>query len=133
LIYIGIGSLRASGHDANIRVINQIAKETLSKRTAFFRGFLTNVLNAKAAFFTISIFTVLVSPQTPLYVQLIYGAFIQLSTIAWFSIVAIFLTNPAIQGRFLSMKPWIERACGAILIALGIRLCVSDIAQIAVE
>ncbi|HXW53942.1 MAG TPA: LysE family transporter, partial [Myxococcota bacterium] len=129
LVYIGIASLRAKkqlSKDANM--INQLAEDNISQAKAFGRGFLTNTLNAKAAFFTISFFTVLVSPTTPIYMQLIYGAFIQLSTVTWFSIVAIFLTNSRVQSRFLGIKHWIERICGALLITLGIKLAITDIA-----
>ncbi len=134
LIYFGIASLRTkkqSSHAASI--INKLTEENLLPRAAFGRGFLTNVLNAKAAFFTISFFTVLVSPSTPIYVQVVYGAFIQLSTAAWFSIVAIFLTNPMIQGRFLGIKHWIERTCGAILIGLGVKLAVTEVGMDVLE
>lgn len=134
LVYLGVMCLRAKkAAHTDALIIQSIASENLSVLSAVGRGFLTNALNVKAAFFTISFFTVLVSPTTPLYVQLMYGAFIQFSTLIWFGIVAFFLTNPLIQGRFLGMKHWIERVCGAVLIALGVKLTVSDLALAVTE
>jgi len=130
LIYIGIQSLRARKEAPELLLAesrNAQVLEDPSAMKAFSQGFLTNVLNAKAAFFTISFFTVLVSPETPFVIQLGYGIFIQLSTLGWFLLVASFLTHQQIQGKFLGMKHWIERTAGSVLIVLGIKLALSDI------
>lgn len=127
LLYLGIGSLRAKRETPNTAgMVAQLSASELTSIQALRRGFFTNALNAKAAFFTISFFTVLVSPTTPFLVQLFYGAFIQLSTFLWFALVATFLTSPSIQGRFLGMKHWIERVCGAVLVALGLKLAATS-------
>jgi RhtB (resistance to homoserine/threonine) family protein len=124
LIYIGFTTLRAKRLINNSAfVIKDITRiENLSYLQAFVRGFLTNALNAKAAFFTLSFFTVLVSPTTPFYMQALYGAFVSCSTFIWFSLVSTFLTNPHVQKQLLGIKHWIERVCGAVLIFLGIKL-----------
>ncbi len=131
LVYIGIQSLRAKPQEAAQIIADNADQHSLVGEPtawgAFGKGFLTNALNAKAAFFTLSFFTVLVSPTTPFYVQLVYGAFIQVSTLAWFSLVATFLTHGTIQGQFLGAKHWIERTCGALLVVLGIKLAVTDL------
>lgn len=130
LVYIGISSLRAKKLEdiSGLRIIDNATLDNLPVYKSFLRGFFTNALNAKAAFFTLSFFTVLVSPVTPMHVQLIYAAFIQATTFIWFSIVATFLTNQKIQARLLGIKHWIERICGTILIFLGIKLSLSDLA-----
>ena len=45
----------------------------------------------------------------------------------WFSILAIFLTNPAIKAKFTAIAHWVERTCGGLLIALGVKLAVSKV------
>lgn len=127
LLYLGIGSLRAKKEmPTTAGMVAHLTTDDLTPLQALKRGFFTNALNAKAAFFTISFFTVLVSPTTPLLVQVFYGAFIQISTFVWFAMVATFLTNHSIQGRFLGIKHWIERVCGALLVALGVKLAATS-------
>lgn len=130
LVYIGFQAVRAQKSTTLTLSENHHAPvhtSDLNNFQAFRLGFLTNALNAKAAFFTISFFTVLVSPQTPMFVQIMYGAFIQISTLLWFGMVAFFLTHEKVQGPFIGVKRWIERTCGAFLIFLGIKLSLSDI------
>jgi len=130
LVYIGYSSLKAEkfAGAATQAPLSTEKESDLSPWQAFRSGVLTNALNAKAAFFTVSFFSVLVSPSTPLVIQILYGFFIQISTLIWFSLVAIFLTNPILQSRLLGIKHWIERSCGAILIALGFKLAFGQIA-----
>ena len=52
-------------------------------------GFLANALNPKTTVFIVSLFMQVVDPQTPLGVQLAYGAFISLAHAVWFSLVAV--------------------------------------------
>lgn len=125
LVYLGIQSLRSKQTNDNSDVYMKKAATDLTPLRAFKRGFFTNALNAKAAFFTISFFTVLISPTTPFVIQSLYGFFIMLSTFIWFALVSIFLTHQSIQGPFLGVKHWIERACGAFLLGLGVKLGLS--------
>ena len=123
LIYLGIKAIKVNKESiTNINIISNNKTKNLSTIKAIGRGFFTNALNVKAGFFTLSFFTVLVSPSTPIIVQIGYGVFIIISTLLWFILVAIFLTHHHIQSRFLSMKHWLERICGVILIGLGIKL-----------
>lgn len=123
LVYIGISALRSKKMSLiNDPIAAEMLTSSLPRMRAFGRGFLTNALNVKAAFFTLSLFTVLVSPKTPVSMQLVYAAFVQISTFLWFSLVALFLTSPRIQKHFYGIKHWIERVSGVILVILGIRL-----------
>lgn len=125
LIYLGISSIKASPNTGKLFTNQAKGNYDLSALSAFKRGFLTNALNAKAAFFTISFFTVLVSPKTPIIVQSFYGLFILVSTFTWFTLVIIFLTHKSIQGPFLGAKHWIEKTCGVFLVILGAKLGLS--------
>ena len=129
LFYIGIHALRAKPQltGPNLPDCPQPSRlSDLAPWHAFRRGLLTNALNAKAAFFTISFFTVLVSPTTPLAIQAGYAAFIFISTFVWFALVSLVLTHSRVQARFLNVKHWIERCCGGLLVTLGIKLALSD-------
>lgn len=56
-------------------------------------GFLTNALNPKTCLFVVSLFMQVIDPHTALPAQLGYGAFIALAHVAWFGLVACFLST----------------------------------------
>ena len=70
-----------------------ICQPALSSLGALRTGFLTNVLNPKTTIFIVSLFMQVVQPQTPLAVQIGYGAFIALAHALWFGAVALFFST----------------------------------------
>lgn len=91
-----------------------------NKKTQWlWQGFLTNVLNPKAALFFIAVFTSLVSPTTPVGLKVFYGFWLCLTTALWFSFVSLFFSQPRIRHYFLSFGHWFERIMGALLIAVA--------------
>ena len=88
-------------------------------------GFITNVLNPKASLFFLAIFTQVVEPATPIMWQIAYGASFAVMTFIWFSAVATVLTQGRIRNLFLKATKWIDRVCGSVLIALGIKVATS--------
>ena len=95
------------------------AARPVSGLSALRTGFLTNALNPKTTVFIVSLFMQVVSPATPLAVQLAYGAFISLAHVAWFSVVAAGLSAQAVRQRLLAARHWIDRVFGGVLIGLG--------------
>lgn len=77
LIWLGIKMLRAkpTSEQADMGVAS------VSDWVALRTGFLTNALNPKATVFIVSLFMQVVSPQTPLAVQIGYGIFISVAHI----------------------------------------------------
>ena len=124
LIYIGVMALRSKGFDGAISV-DQGDKQKMTDWQALSSGFITNVFNPKATMFFLAMFTQIVDPHVPLGVQLVYGATCFSMTFLWFSIVATILTVETVRSRFLRAAQWIDRICGAALIALGLRLAVT--------
>lgn len=74
LIYLGWKMLRSPPGD-----LAATAARPVSGLGALRTGFLTNALNRKTTVFFVSLFMQVVDPQTPLGVQLAYGAFISLA------------------------------------------------------
>lgn len=95
-----------------------------ARRGAFVTGLLVNVLNPKAVLFFIALFSVGVSPATPLGVQVGYGIWMVMATMAWFSLVSVFFTQPAVRTRFLRAGHWFDRVMGLVFLALAVRLLV---------
>lgn len=94
----------------------------MTDRRAFALGFLTNALNPKAMLFFLSLFSTLVSPETPLAVQGFYGLSMGALLVCWFALVTMFFTGRAVRDGLVRFGRWFNRVTGALLICLGIRL-----------
>jgi RhtB (resistance to homoserine/threonine) family protein len=92
---------------------------------AFYDGFLATLSNPKAFIFVFALFSVVVSVETPLYHKLVYGGWIGVLSLCWFTIVAIFFTDNRFVSKFQDYRHWLERATGLILIAFSISLFLS--------
>ena len=96
-------------------------------RGAFRAGLFTNLLNPKATLFFISLFALVVRPETPRWVQAGYGLWMALATGAWFSLVALFFTRDAVRRRFLRHGHWIDRALGVLFLAFAASLATASL------
>ena len=123
LIYIGIKTYRSK---SLIDINAPKSKESLSNFSAFKIGFITNALNPKTTIFFLSIFTQVVKPDTPLLLQLSYGAIISLAHLLWFSAVAIFLSHPPLLKMFNNYKGMIEKLVGCVLIGFGLKVAAAS-------
>lgn len=121
LIYIGFRSLRAQPMKS-IQVRDDERLKDFTDRKLFTMGFITNALNPKATIFFLSLFSVVINPETPIFVQTLYGLWMVCATIIWFSLVSIFFSKDSVRAHFQRLGHWFERAMGALLISLGLRL-----------
>jgi RhtB (resistance to homoserine/threonine) family protein len=126
LIYIGIRALRAKPVDP-LQAQQSLEAVAVTARGAFVRGFVTNGLNPKATLFFLSLFTLVISPQTPLLVQAGYGAYLAVATAAWFCAVAMLFSHARVRNGFIRMGHWFDRLMGAVLVALGIKVAFSEL------
>ncbi len=86
------------------------------------RGFFCNVFNPKAPVYFVAIFTLVLSPDIPLWQLAIYGVWMMVLQMAWFSTVVMLLSIPAIHRRFQRFEHWIDRVLGTAMIILGLNL-----------
>ena len=122
LIFLGIKMLRAQPATGE----EMASQPALSSLGALRTGFLTNVLNPKTTIFIVSLFMQVVQPQTPLAVQLGYGAFIVLAHALWFSAVALFFSGASVRSRLLAVRHWIDRIFGGLLVGFGMLLALTQ-------
>ncbi|TNB47523.1 LysE family translocator [Martelella lutilitoris] len=121
LIYLGIQSLRSGKADVSPAAqAGATARQGAGK--AFSLGFLANALNPKPVLFFLSIFSTVVSHETPAGVKFGYGLVMATCLIAWFVGVSLFLTTPRMRSGFEKASVWINRASGAVFIAFGLKL-----------
>ncbi|WP_404395006.1 LysE family transporter [Stutzerimonas chloritidismutans] len=126
LLYLGWRALRA--RPMSLDTADEV--DTTSDRSpwqAFVVGFVTNGLNPKATLFFLSLFTVVISADTPLLVQAGYGVYLAGATALWFLLVAWLFSRGRVRAGFARMSHWFDRLTGAVLIGLGVRLAVSEI------
>ncbi|PYE88957.1 LysE family transporter [Phyllobacterium leguminum] len=123
LIYLGVKALREKEtHTPEIAAeIGQDVKQ-ISAWRCFLMGFVTNALNPKAVLFFLSLFSSLVSHETPIAVQGIYGLLMAVSLIAWFVGVSTFFTLASVRERFMAWGRWFNWVTGMVFIGLGVRL-----------
>jgi threonine efflux protein len=126
LIFLGVKGLLSKPHQ-----MQEMEIEPAQGNGSAFRqvstGFFCNALNPKAPVYFLSLFTVVLSPDMPLPTLAVYGAWIMLLQMFWFTTLAFFFTNPAIRDRLLNAGHWIDRAFGLAMVALGLRVLNSNI------
>lgn len=128
LIFIGWKALRAQPETQNLNgeAVQGATHRPLSFTSAIWMGFLTNALNAKAALFFLGLFTQVIRPETPLSWQIVYGIQMSLMTMAWFSFVTMIFSQAWFKDHLQQYRHWLDRAFGAILVALGIKVALSS-------
>jgi len=126
LFYLGVQSIRASLIQPVIE--GETGREPApSAVRAFGLGFLTNGLNPKATLFFLALFTVVIDPDTPATIQIMYGLYLAVATFLWFALLSLILGIPSVKHFILRMGVWLERAMGAILILISLQLALSGV------
>lgn len=123
LAYIGVQALRSkpSSGDSDDE---QVALLCGSYRQAFTKGFLVNALNPKATLFFLSLFTLVISAATPVWVQGAYGVYMALATWLWFSFLSVVLSRQPVRDFFKRQGYWFDRAIGLVLVLLALTVVI---------
>jgi RhtB (resistance to homoserine/threonine) family protein len=124
LVYIGLRALLAKEYDEETTAEPDEA-EGMGVIRALRSSFLVSALNPKVTLFYLVLFTQVVEPGTPLLARAVYGLTAVALSFGWYALVALFVSHGAIRDRFRAIAHWVERATGAMLIALGVRLAFS--------
>ncbi|MFQ3277809.1 MAG: threonine/homoserine/homoserine lactone efflux protein [Colwellia sp.] len=111
---------------------NQMTKDgstinTPSAKKAFLNGFLINALNVKATLFFVSLFSVVIAPETLLSIKIAYGVYLVAATGAWFCFLSFILTQERVRFVLQRKGYILDRVMGIILLLLAIQLALSDL------
>jgi len=126
-----VGSSAHTSQDALTSQTTSLVKDTTIEKSpsngeptfaTLRRGFLCNVFNPKAPVYFVAIFTLVLSPDIPLWQLAIYGVWMMVLQMAWFSTVVMLLSIPAVHRRFQRFEHWIDRVLGTAMIVLGLDL-----------
>lgn len=118
LIYLGYKSLTSKYENVTCKLNNSNRTSLNIIKT----GVLCNVLNPKAPLYFVSLFTIVLSPNLPIYQLMIYGIWIMFIQFFWFGMVALTLSSNKIQKRFLAFNRYINYILGGAMIALGVKV-----------
>ncbi len=119
LIFLGLQSLRPTSNTPEETPANQ-------SRMWWVQGLLNNLLNPKGPLFYLGVLAVFVSPNsTIVYLVLLICTTIGISAGFWVLFVYV-LQISRVRERLLASGQWVNRLLGIVLIALGIRLWLTE-------
>ncbi|MEJ6021103.1 LysE family translocator [Ramlibacter sp. PS4R-6] len=129
LVWIGVKLLVARAPQAreDLRAIAQ-SQPALPLSSVFFGGFLTNALNPKVAIFFLAFVPQFIAPDTEHKAL----AFVALGTL--FNVNSVFVNAGwALAAAWMATREsvqagmhWLDRAAGAMFVAFGLKLALSD-------
>jgi len=123
LVWIGsrqlVHSRRAAFDPMNSRA------RTSSGR-AILQGMGTNLSNPKSMVFYASVFTGAVPAGTSPPTLLVLVAVVGLLAFGWYGSLALALSRPRIAKAFESRRKMVERCCGVLLVAVGLRQAIGS-------
>jgi threonine/homoserine/homoserine lactone efflux protein len=121
LIFLGCQSLRSKFNTAE-----EIETPTHHSRNWWVQRLLNNLLNPKGPLFYLGVLSVFVHPEsTILYLVLLVGTTICISAGFWVLFVYV-LQISSVRKRLIAAGQWVNRLLGTVLIALGIRLWLTE-------
>ena len=125
LAWMGVMALRAKPRIDGLEI--GTTSSAPRDRSAFAAGFLTNALNPKATLFFVALFSVVIDPGTPRFIQAGYGLWMALATAGWFTFVSIVFTRETVRRQFMRFGHWIDRVLGIVFLAFAISLAASSL------
>lgn len=122
LLYLAFGALRSKRNNDAATSDQDRPKAMISAKKALWMGFLTNGLNPKATLFFLSLFTAIISIETPFEVRLAYGVYLAVATGLWFSFLSFMLSTGKVTEFIGKRGYWLDRAMGVLLVGLAVKL-----------
>jgi len=119
LLYIGSLLIRATQQEF-VAHQPKASNQALSRRQLFLHGFLSAILNPKNMIFYLSLMTLIVSPQTNLEVQTVYGLWMFTIVLLWDFLIAWCIGNGRVRTALNRYSHRIEKTSGALLMLMGI-------------
>lgn len=101
-----------------VRTANAVSQPSRS----FLLGLATQVSNPKTAIVYASVFASLLPNPAPTAVWIALPVLVLAIETLWYATVALALSAPTPRARYLASKRWLDRAAGAVMAALGLKL-----------
>lgn len=124
LIYLGVKTWLGAADPPDISA-ERYGIQAAEGWRYFWMGALTNLTNPKAAVFFGSIFTALLPPDAPSWLQ-VSAVLVVVNSVWWHCALALLFSTGAAQRVYRRAKLWIDRASGGVMALLGVRLVLSS-------
>ena len=85
-------------------------------------GLATQLSNPKTAIWYASVFTAVLSEQSPHWLAAIVLPMIFAIEAGWYALVAVAFSSPGPRHSYLRLKRWIDRLAGGVMALLGVKL-----------
>jgi threonine/homoserine/homoserine lactone efflux protein len=126
LVYLGVRIWRRARHPLDVKTDVRLSSAR-SWRAHFTLGFVTQLSNPKSALVYASVFAAFMPAAPGLGYKFAVAALVFAVETGWYSVVAAVLSASAPRSVYLRCKLWVDRAAGAVLGALGIKLASSQV------
>lgn len=125
LLYLGITGWLASRSPSGA-----VAEKADGPGPTFRQGLLVNLLNVKALFFFLSLFSVVLGPEIPLGTKILAGGtMIGVQFIA-FSTVAILADRPGFRTAWPQLQHWLDAVISLLFLIIGLWIWISTLASL---
>ncbi|MEM9705609.1 MAG: LysE family transporter [Pseudomonadota bacterium] len=133
LLYLGVKLVRSTGMQAaetEEESRGAVSKPTNARYTdghgaisrAFLTGFIVNITNPKSIVYYGSVFAVFLAPGfSPILIAVLVIAITAMAFL-WYVMLAFVFSAKAVQRRYVRASKIIDRACGVLLLGLGVKL-----------
>jgi len=123
LFYIGLSGIISSFKNSTDLDLNYSkASNQISSLTALKQGFLTNLLNPKAAIFFISLFSQFINSTTPILLRVEYAFINWFVALTWFIFLSYLITSKYFIRKIGHFRIYIDRVMGGALMLLSVKL-----------
>jgi threonine/homoserine/homoserine lactone efflux protein len=126
LIYLGIRIWRGATEGLAIEAPSAPATTSVTRNILF--GLVTQLSNPKTAIFYGSIFAALLPSSPDDWLLLALPPVVFAVEAGWYAVVALAFSSSRPRALYLRSKAWIDRAAGAVMGALGLRLVAETLA-----
>lgn len=123
LAYLGIQAIGSTISDKKIDLeYSENIHDSKTFVQGFKNGFLCNILNPKAFLFFLSIFAQFITPDTPSWVEWIYGLEVVVAIGGWFVILSIMISSSFFRKIYQTCRKWLDRFFGGLLLYFAYKI-----------
>lgn len=123
LIWIGIQALLSRGESKFS--IDNATQSPITLKAAFLQGYLCNLLNPKATFFFLAVFTQILQINSGVGEKLWYASIIWVLAVIWWPLLVILIQSVPVRRGLAKVQKVVDKLLGGLLIGLGIKVALS--------